>query len=174
MTEKQIHARYDGGMRFTIGTGSGHEVIVDDGVGDAGPRPTETLVAALVACTAMDIASLLAKKRQVVTSYSIDALADQRDEYPQVFTRIDLFHVVEGPAINLVAVMRSIELSATKYCPISAMLSAGPTEIHHRYRVLDTAVESPAWLEGEVLVTGPNQPATIQTSPVQSSILQPK
>ncbi len=149
-------------MRFTIETGSGHRLMVDDGVGNAGARPTETLIAALVACTAMDIASLLAKKRQAVTSYTVDALADQRDEYPQVFTRIDLVHVVDGPGLSLAAVKRCIELSATKYCPISAMISAGPTEIHHRYRVRDSATSAPEWLEGEVLVTGPNQPATIQ------------
>jgi putative redox protein len=162
VAEKRVHGRHDGGMRFTLRTGSGHDLILDDGVGDAGPRPTETLVAALVACTAMDVASLLAKKRQVVTSYTIDALAHQRDEYPQVFTRIDLTHVVEGPGVAIAAVKRCIELSASRYCPISAMISAGPTEIHHRYRVRDSATASSRWMEGEVMVTGPDQAATIQ------------
>ena len=160
MTEKRIHGRHEAGMRFTLRTGSGHDIVLDDGAGDMGPRPTETLIAALVGCTAMDVASLLAKKRQVVTSYTIEATADQQDDYPQVFTRIDLTHVVEGPAVSLAAVKRSIELSATKYCPISAMISAGPTAIHHRYRVRNSAAEPPEWIEGELMVTGPHQPAT--------------
>jgi len=158
MTEKTVLARNEGGMRFVVTTGSGHEVVIDDGVSDGGPRPTEMLAAALATCTAMDVASLLAKKRQVVTAYTVETGAHQRDEFPQVFTRVDLVHVVEGPALDLVAVRRSIELSATKYCPISAMISAGPTEIHHRYRIVNTSVEPPTTMEGEVMVTGPFAP----------------
>ena len=155
MTEKTVLVRNDGGMRFVVRTGSGHEVVLDNGEGDGGPRPTEMLAAALASCSAMDVASLLAKKRQVVTRYTIETRAQQRDEFPQVFTRVDLVHVVEGPSLDLVAVRRSIELSATKYCPISAMISAGPTEVHHGYRVVDTSAVPPATTEGEVMVTGP-------------------
>ena len=31
------------------------------------------------------------------------------------------------------AIRRAIELSATKYCPVNAMVSAGATTVHHRY-----------------------------------------
>jgi putative redox protein len=153
---KTMLARHEGGMRFVISTGSGHEIVVDDGIGDTGPRPTETLLAALVACTAMDIASLLTKKRQAVTAYSVEASGEQQEAHPQVFTRIDLVHVVEGPAVDEVAVRRCIELSATKYCPVNAMVSSGPTEVHHSYRIRLTALEPAHVIEGEALVTGPN------------------
>jgi putative redox protein len=132
-------------------------------VGDGGPRPTEALLAALVACTAMDVVSLLAKKRQRVTAYAVEARGTQRTDHPQVFTWVELIHVVTGPALDDVAVRRAIELSATKYCPISAMMSAGPTEVHHRYRIHDTATEPAEIREGEVMVTGPfaPQPAAV-------------
>ena len=156
MTDKTVVARHEGGMRFALSTGSGHEMVLDDGVGNAGPRPTEALLAALVACTAMDVASLLTKKRQAVTTYTVEASAEQQEAHPQVFTRIDLVHVVEGPQVDETAVRRSIEISATKYCPINAMVSAGPTEVHHRYRIRLTSVEPAQVIEGEALVTGPN------------------
>jgi len=57
-------------------------------------------------------------------------------------------------AIEEAAIRRAIELSATKYCPVNAMLSAGATEIHHGYRVRNTGPE-PFEAEGEVVVTGP-------------------
>ena len=158
MNEKSVVARHAGGMRFELSTGSGHELVFDDGVGDTGPRPTEVLLASLVTCSAMDVASLLAKKRQAFAAYTIEARGRQQTEYPQVYTWIELVHVVEGPAIDDVAVRRSIELSATKYCPINAMMSAGPTEVHHRYRILDTASHPAETREGEVMVTGPNAP----------------
>ena len=80
----------------------------------------------------MDVISIALKKRQAVERYEVHVRGEQRDEYPQVFTRIDIVHEVEGPRIvSTAAIARCIELSATKYCPVSAMLSAGATEIHH-------------------------------------------
>ncbi len=141
-------------MRFVATTGSGHELVMDDGEGDAGMRPTEVVLAGLAACTAMDVVSIMNKKRQVYDAYAVRVVGEQRDEYPQVYTRIDLLHEVVGPGVDVAQVKRCIELSATRYCPVSAMLSAGATEIHHRYRVRRTGNE-PAEEEGEVLVTGP-------------------
>jgi len=79
------------------------------------------------------------------------------DEHPNAFTRIDVVHVVEGPALNVEAVRRAIELSATKYCSVGATLSSGMTEIHHAYVVRDgTGTE----LSAEVIVLGPNADPT--------------
>ncbi len=154
MTTKTIEVRHQAGYHLVATTGSGFPVAFDSGDGQVAPGPTEVLLAALAACSAMDVVSILAKKRQAFVRYELHVRADQRDGYPQVFTRIDILHELEGPAIDVVAVARSIELSATKYCPINAMLSAGATEVHHGYRVIRT--ERPALDEtGEVIVTGP-------------------
>ncbi len=156
MPTKTIHARYDRGLRFVARTGSGHEVVMDDGVGNTGARPTEMVLAGLAACTGMDIVSILGKKRHKIANYEVELTAEQRELYARIFTRIDVVHVVEGPGLTVDAVSRCVVLSAEKYCPVSAMLSAGATEIHHRYRVRDTAVDGP-WQEGEVIVTGPHR-----------------
>ncbi len=154
MPLKTIVARHEGGMRFVARSASNHELVMDNGQSDTGMRPTEAVLAGLVACTAMDIVSIMEKKRQVYDSYVIRATGRQRDEYPQIYTRIDLVHEVAGPGVEVKQVKRCIELSATKYCPVSAMLSAGDTEIHHRYHVRVTG-DAPFEEEGEVLVTGP-------------------
>jgi putative redox protein len=112
------------------------------------------VVVSLAACSAMDVIAIAGKKRQVVNRYEIQVEAQQRDEYPQVLTRADLIHVLEGPGVEEAAIRRAIELSATKYCPVNAMLSAGATEIHHGYRLRNTGPE-PFEAEGEVVVTGP-------------------
>jgi putative redox protein len=142
------------GLRFTVRTGSGHEIVLDDSAGNAGPRPVEMLLAGQVGCTGMDVMSILQKKRQVVTRYEVSVTAEQRDEQPAVFTRADVVHLVQGPAVDEASVRRAIELSATKYCSVAAMLSAGTVEIHHRYRILGADGAAP--IEGEVMVTGPD------------------
>jgi putative redox protein len=142
------------GLRFVAQSGSGHTIVLDDGRGDTGVRPAELIPIAVAGCTAMDVISILRKKRQVVERYEVRARGDQQDEHPNEFTRIDIVHVVEGPALDVEAVHRAIELSATKYCAVGATLSTGRTEIHHSYLVRDSSgLERMA----EVIVTGPNE-----------------
>jgi putative redox protein len=154
MTIKNVVVHNDAGMHFTARTGSGFPVTFDSGEGQTAPGPTEVVLSALAACSAMDVVSILAKKRQVFVRYDIHVSGDQRDGYPQVFTRIDVVHEVEGPAVEVDALRRSIELSATKYCPVAAMLAAGDTAIHHAYHLIRTG-ERPLDEFGEVIVTGP-------------------
>ena len=139
------------GMHFDVDTGTGRTIAFDD-VAEGGLGPVETVLAALAACAAMDVISIALKKRQSVVTYRVHARGEKRDEYPQIYTRIDLVHEVVGSSIASEAIKRCVELSATKYCPVSAMLSSGATEIHHAYRIVRPGqpVE-----EGEVLVTGP-------------------
>jgi putative redox protein len=146
----------EGGNRFRATTGSGRTLVFGDEAEANEHSPVEILVAAAAACSAMDVVSILAKKRQVLTSYTVEATADQRDDYPQVFTRIDIVHVLVGTVLLESAVRRAIQLSASKYCPVNAMLSAGATEVHHAFRMRCTGAV-PKEASGEVIVTGPDR-----------------
>lgn len=142
------------GLRLVAGTASGHAVIFDDEAGDSAARPLEVLLAALGACAGMDVVSILRKKQQPVASYHIRVEGDQRDEHPRVFTEIRMVHEVEGVGVSVAAVKRAIELSASRYCSISAMLSSGVTRICHWYVLRGATPEEDE--VGEVMVTGPS------------------
>ena len=154
MRGKLVEVVHKGGMAFAATMSSGHTFHFDDRASNSGASPVETVLAALAACSAMDVAGIALKKRQKISRYVVHVTATQRDEYPQVFPRIDVVHEVEGAGVSEAAIRRCIELSALKYCPVSAMLSAGATEIHHRYRIRGTGA-NPFEAEGEVVVTGP-------------------
>jgi putative redox protein len=145
---------------FVTDTGSGRTIVFGDDVEANEYSPVESVVVALAACSAMDVVGILVKKRQVFDTYRIEVRAEQRDEYPQILTRVEVTHVVEGTVVLEQAVRRAVELSATKYCPVSAMLAAGATEVHHRFRMRCTGAE-PKEAEGEVVVTGPYRPPEI-------------
>ena len=168
MAIKTATAHYAGaGAQFTVRTGSGHEIVLDDADGNSGPRPIEMVLVGQAGCTGMDVISILQKKRQVVTRYEVSVTAEQRDGQPAVYTRADVLHVIEGPALDEAAVRRAIELSATKYCSVAAMLSAGTVEMHHGYRIICS--EGAAPIEGEVVVTAagtdPDAPRVAATAP---------
>ena len=134
-------------------TGEGHTITMDtdppEGDGSA-IRPKQVLLSALAGCTSMDVASILRKKRQSATDYRVAVSGESAEEHPRVFTSITVEHRVEGE-VEAEALRRSIELSSTRYCPVSAMLSASAT-IEHWYRLNDPDVIGAAVL---VAVTGP-------------------
>jgi len=156
MGEKRLGLRHEGGLRFVAATGSGHDVVMDNAAGNTGPRPTELLLAAIAGCTAMDVVEIMTKKRQVMAMYGVEVSGVQRESAPNVFTEIAVTHVVEGD-VETEAVRRSIELSATKYCTVSAQIATGVARISHRYRILRPAgaEHGPAEESAEVVVTGP-------------------
>ena len=106
MSQETATVTLDGdAMQFGARSGSGHSLVLDDGEGNAGFRPAELVPIAAAACTAMDVISILRKKRQVVTGYEVRAVAEQREgATPAVFTRIEIEHVVDGPDLDVEAV----------------------------------------------------------------------
>jgi putative redox protein len=104
---------------FIIPLGTSPEVGGDDD----GPRPMELLAIGLAGCTAMDVISILQKKKQEVTAFEVRVHADRAEEHPRVFTRIVMEYVVSGNKVDRTAVERAVQLSSEKYCPAQAMFN---------------------------------------------------
>ena len=135
MSDKAVRVEWRGGLAFEATGDLGGQAAIagDDGV--PGLRPMDALLVALGSCAGADVASILRKKRQPVSRYVIEVAGDQRDEHPRSFSHIDVLHHVEGEWIEPEAVRRSIELSVTRYCPVTAQLASGDVVIAHRYRI---------------------------------------
>lgn len=103
-------------MRVTYGDGK--NATLDSGAGSVAPDPVETLLAALGGCHAMDIISILRKKRQDVTAYRVDVTGERRTEHPRSFTRIEMVHRLKGHDLSPGAIAEAIRLSETKYCSV--------------------------------------------------------
>ena len=127
-------------MAFEVSPPSGNTFMLDShpefGGGNKGPTPVEALLGALAACTAMDVISILQKKRQDVTSYRIEVegVRPPTGEYPRPFNSISLKHILSGPDLDPEAVARAIQLSDEKYCSVMATLRMGP-EIHTSWEI---------------------------------------
>lgn len=108
---------------FTVTTPSGHAITLDtDHLRNSAPTPMELLLVALGSCTAVDVASILRKKRQQVTDYRVEVRGQRRDEHPRSFKRMEVHHIVTGLNISEPAVAQAIDLSEQKYCSVAATL----------------------------------------------------
>lgn len=131
---------WNGRLSFTGTAGSGFSVPLgtDPAVGgdNDGFRPMALMAISLAGCTAMDVISILQKKRQQVTAFEVKVHTKQADTHPKVFTHMTVEYLFEGRDIDPAAVERAIELSSTKYCPAQHMLEKS-VEIEHTYTITE-------------------------------------
>jgi putative redox protein len=80
---------WKGKLAFEAVADSGKPIMLDSASdeGRFGPGPMEVVAMSMAGCTAMDVISILEKKKQDVTSFVVNAHLDRADDYPKVYTR---------------------------------------------------------------------------------------
>jgi putative redox protein len=130
---------WKGKFRFEAKTEKGlsinFDAPIEHGGNNTAPTPMETVLASLAACTSFDIVSILKKKRQEVSGFSVETEAKEMKEPPGVFIKIHIKYIVKGQNIEREAVERAIQLSHDKYCSVGAMLKK-TAEITTSYEIM--------------------------------------
>lgn len=140
MTGTKAIVRFVSEDLFLGTTPSGHDIALDtNSQRSSAPSPVELLLVALGSCTASDVAGILLKKRQHVTSYVVEVTGKRRDEYPRSYIEMKVHHILTGKSISPKAVAQAIELSETKYCSVAATLR--PTvEIQTSFAIIEEPI----------------------------------
>lgn len=127
-----ISVKWQGQRAFRAEVPTGNDFVMDaypeSGGQDLGPTPMEAFVASGAACSAMDVLSILEKKRQNVTSYRVEIDGERSPEgtYPRPYIALTLRHIVEGTDLDETAVEQAVRLSDEKYCSVIATLRSAP------------------------------------------------
>jgi len=118
---------WQGRLSFTGSADTGFQLPLGTlpavGGDNDGFQPMELLAVGLAGCTAMDVISILQKKRQAVSAFEVQVHAERAAEHPKVFTHAVIEYIIRGREIDPTAVLRALELSAMRYCPAQAMFS---------------------------------------------------
>lgn len=133
----QAKVTWQANMAFAGTAESGLNIQLDSKkeVGGEGKGfiPMELMAISLAGCTAMDVISILRKKRQDVTDFEVRVNAPRAREHPKVFTSATIDYLVTGHNVDEKAVLRAIQLSAENYCPAQAMLGKIiPVDLHYQ------------------------------------------
>ncbi len=131
--------RYAGDELFVATTPSGHAQALDtDSQRASAASPMELLLIALGGCTAVDVVSILRKKRERLTGYEIEVRGVRRDEHPRSWQTLEVHHILRGHNLSGRGVEQAVKLSEEKYCSVAATLR--PTaEITSRITILPAA-----------------------------------
>ena len=107
---------YAGDDLFVGITPSGHAMALDTSHARASaPTPMELLLVALGSCTAVDVISILQKKREQVKDYRVEVRGERNEDHPRSYKRFEVLHIVRGSNISETSVAQAIALSERKY-----------------------------------------------------------
>ena len=128
--------KWVGREEFLATMPSGDAVPFDaDRKHNSAPGPMEMLLGALGSCTAVDIITILEKKRQKLATLEIEISGGERaKDPPSVWTKIEMVYRLSGQ-LDEKAVRDAIELSQNKYCSVAATLRK-TAEITYRFEIL--------------------------------------
>lgn len=116
---------------------SGHaQVLETNHERGSAATPVELLLIALGSCTAVDVVSILRKKREQLTDYRVEVKGERRAEHPRSYTRFEVRHILRGHRLSEKSVAQAIELSETKYCSVAATLRPA-AEIITSYEIIE-------------------------------------
>ena len=132
------------GKKF-IGIDSTHHSVVlssaDEGVG---VKPSDLLLIAVAACSAVDVVDILEKKRMPLNHLEISATGEQDQDPPWTFRKIQIHYRIGGKKLTEKAVSQAIQLAIEKYCSVAATIR-DTAQIITEFEILDeTGAQTPS------------------------------
>ncbi|MEL6562595.1 MAG: OsmC family protein [Bacteroidota bacterium] len=105
---------------------SGNSVKIDmkDAQEKEYQSPMELLLSATVACAAVDIVSMVKKKRKTFVNLEAEIGGIRREEFPRKFTDIDIKYILTSPDTSEAEFDKVVALAVEKYCSVAGSLNA--------------------------------------------------
>lgn len=123
----KVEVRWVEGDVFVGSDEAGHSVVFDSGLAKGSPKgigPMNNLLASLGACSGMDVAAILMKRKQGLRSLAVE-VEGQRPKYglPKPFTEVHLLYRVGGTKLEEKFVKEAVEDSVKKFCSVIATIN---------------------------------------------------
>jgi putative redox protein len=124
-----------GETTFSGNLESGFPIKMKSTSDSEGASPMSIMLAGVAGCTALDVLSIVQKKRQPLEKMEVEIVGKRADSSPMVYTEVDITYIFYGNGIEPSAVERAIELSQTKYCSASIIFHRAGVEIRTHYEI---------------------------------------
>ncbi len=96
--------------------------------------PTELLLSAVISCAAVDIVSMIKKRRKTLVDFKGEAMGPRKDEHPRKFTSIHIHYEIKSPDLTDQEAEKLIALAVEKYCSVAATVNES-TKITHSFSI---------------------------------------
>ena len=136
MKESHAQVKWLDKLEFVGTDSTKHSLVMSsqDEENATGLKPSDLLLLALGGCTAVDVITIMRKKRQAVTGLEINVHGEQDENPPWTFRHIHLEYVVRGKGLSEKGLAQAIQLSEEKYCSVKNTLAC---EVTSSYRIVE-------------------------------------
>ncbi len=131
----KVELKYKSDKEYVAINESGNEVNIDmlDPENKNHQSPTQLLLSALGACAAVDMVSMVKKRRKTFVDLKAEVTGERREEHPRAFTKIHLHYAITSPDLTEEEAERIVDLATTKYCSVAGSVSAEQT---HSFEII--------------------------------------
>ncbi|MDH5603222.1 MAG: OsmC family protein [Cyclobacteriaceae bacterium] len=108
-------------------TGNSVRIDMYDPGNKKAQSPTELLLSALAACSAVDMAEILKKRKKTFSSFHIETRGTRREEHPRAFTSITMRFVLVSENVTREELLKNARLIVDKYCSVATTIKGVAT-----------------------------------------------
>jgi putative redox protein len=87
-------------------------------------NPPELLLSALAACSAVDVVSIIRKRKKSIKSFDMVTTGVRRSEHPRAFTNIHCEYIMESDNVTEEELLKAAQLAIEKYCTVASSLKS--------------------------------------------------
>jgi putative redox protein len=86
--------------------------------------PMELLLSGIIACAAVDVVSMIKKRRKVLNGFSGKASGQRRLQVPKSFTEVHIHYEIDSPDLTYQEAEKIISMAVDKYCSVASSINS--------------------------------------------------
>lgn len=97
--------------------------------------PMDLVLSALASCAAVDIVSMIKKKRKTFVDLKAETNAERAESHPKKFTKIHIKYIINSPDLTEQEAGKIIDLAVSSYCSVASSLNPN-IELTHGFELV--------------------------------------
>ncbi len=135
--EVKVSMSYLDDEKYSMKNSSGNELIVDMYQKDKKENlsPMELLLSAVTTCAAVEVVSMIKKRRRDFKDIKAEASGVRADTHPMYYKEINVKYIIYSNDLKDNEADRFISLALTKYCSVGSSIRKD-TEVKHSFEIV--------------------------------------
>ena len=141
ITATRTHGDFGLSLKDATGNTMQIDIPAEEGGTGKGMRPMQSLLAALIGCSSVDVVSILKKQRQEIQALRMEVDGERLPEKDFKLWRTILLTIILEGDIDPLKAYRAADLSINKYCSVAETLRRAGAAISFSVIVNGTTVQ---------------------------------
>ena len=135
--EVKVSMSYLDAEKYSVKNISGNELVVD--MYEKGKKenlsPMELLLSAVTTCAAVEVVSMIKKRRRDFKDIKAETSGVRADTHPMYYKKINVKYIIYSKDLKDNEADRFINLALTKYCSVGSSIRKD-TEVKHFFEII--------------------------------------